>query len=187
MKCLRCQQENPVGAQFCGQCGAKLEVLCFACQTPNPPANRFCHRCGQPVATAAGPVSAPTAVITHDDPSVARSGDGAERRGSTVRQRLEEAEMRDQDREPDDVGSPGSRAKPKRLCIVSNDRLVTGEFLQALQMSLDPDDEFEIVRDRRRANPSEAKPGAADQPPRFAWGHVDPWGPYAPRGGAGHS
>ncbi len=72
--------------------------------------------------------------------------------------------MPDQDREPDEVGSPRSRATPKRLCIVSNDRLVTGEFLQALQMSLDPDDEFEIVRDRRRANPSEAKPGAADQP-----------------------
>ena len=164
MKCLRCQQENPVGAQFCGQCGAQLEVLCFACQTPNPPANRFCHRCGQPLATAAGPVSAPTAVITHDDPSVARSGHGAERRGSIVRQRLDEDEMPDQDRAPDDVGSPGSRAKPKRLCIVSNDRLVTGEFLQVLQTSLDPDDEFEIIPDRRRANPSEAKPGAADQP-----------------------
>jgi len=58
--------------------------------------------------------------------------------------------MPDQDREPDDVGSPGSRAKPKRLCIVSRDRLVTGEFLQALQMSLDPDDELEIIPDRRR-------------------------------------
>jgi hypothetical protein len=30
-------------------------------------------------------------------------------------------------------------------------------------MSLDPDDEVEIIPDRRRANPSEAKPGAADQ------------------------
>jgi hypothetical protein len=165
MKCLRCQNETPVGAQFCGQCGARLEVLCFACQTPNPPADRFCHRCGQPLATAAGPVSAPTAVVTHDDPSVARSGGGAERRGSTVWQRLEGDEMPDQDREPDDVGSPGSRAKPKRLCIVSRDRLVTGEFLQALQMSLDPDDELEIIPDRRRPKPSvEAKPGAADQP-----------------------
>ena len=150
MKCPRCQQENPVGALFCGQCGAQLEVLCFACQTPNPPANRFCHKCGQPLATAAGPVSAPTAVVTHDDPSVALSGGGAERRGPTVRQRLEEDEMPDQDREPDDVGSPASRAKPKRLCIVSRDRLVTGEFLQALQMSLDPDDELEIIPDRRR-------------------------------------
>jgi len=103
-------------------------------------------------------------VITHDDPSVARSGHEAERRGSIVRQRLDEDEMPDQDRAPDDVGSPGSRAKPKRLCIVSNDRLVTGEFLQVLQTSLDPDDEFEIIPDRRRANPSEAKPGAADQP-----------------------
>ena len=165
MKCPRCQQKNPVGARFCGQCGAQLEVLCFACQTPNPPASRFCHKCGQPLATAAGPVSAPTAVVTHDDPSVARSGGGAERRGSTVRQRLEEDEMPDQDREPDDVGSPGSRAKPKRLCIVSRDRLVTGEFLQALQMSLDPDDELEIIPDRRRPKRSvEAKPGAADQP-----------------------
>jgi hypothetical protein len=163
MKCLRCQQENPVGAQFCGQCGAQLELLCVGCQTPNPPANRFCHRCGQPLATAPGPVSVPTAVITHDDPSVACSGHGAERRGSTVRQRLEQDELPGQDREQDDVGSAGSRAKPKRVCIVSNDRLVTGEFLQALQTSLDPDDEFEIIPDRRRANPSEAKPGAADQ------------------------
>jgi len=73
--------------------------------------------------------------------------------------------MPDQDREPDDVGSPGSRAKPKRLCIISRDRPVTGEFLEALQMSLDPDDELEIIPDRRRANPSvEAKPRAVDQP-----------------------
>jgi ribosomal protein L40E len=163
MKCLRCQQENPVGAQFCGQCGAQLELLCVGCQTPNPPANRFCHRCGQPLATAPGPVSVPTAMITHNDPSIARSGHGAERRGSTVRQRPEQDELPGQGREPDDLGSAGSRAKPRRLCIVSNDRLVTGEFLQALQTSLDPDDEFEIIPDRRRANPSEAKPGAADQ------------------------
>ena len=165
MKCPRCQQENPVGALFCGQCGAQLEVLCFGCHAPNPPTNRFCHRCGQPLATAAGSVSASTAVVTHDDSSVARSGEGAKRRGSTVRRRLEEGEVPDQDREPDDVGSPRSRAKPERLCIVSRDRLVTGELLEALQMSLDPDDELEIIPDRRRANWSvEAKPGAADQP-----------------------
>jgi len=108
MKCPRCQQENPVGALFCGQCGAQLEVLCFGCHAPNPPANRFCHRCGQPLATAAGSVSASTAVVTHDDPSVARSGEGAKRRGSTVRRRLEEGEVPDQDREPD--GMPSQRA-----------------------------------------------------------------------------
>src|SRR5712691_5350770 len=165
MKCPRCQQENHVGALFCGQCGAQLEVLCFGCHAPNPPANRFCHRCGQPLATAAGSVSASTAVVTHDDSSVARSGEGAKRRGSTVRRRLEEGAVPDQDREPDDVESPRSRAKPEHLCIVSRDRLVTGELLEALQMSLDPDDELEIIPDRRRADWSvEAKPGAADQP-----------------------
>jgi len=101
--------------------------------------------------------------MPHDDPSVAHCRHGTERRGPTVSQRLEPGELRGQDRESADVGSAGSKAKPKRLCIVSNDRLVTGEFLQALQMSLDPDDECEIIPDRRRANPSEAKPGAADQ------------------------
>jgi hypothetical protein len=89
MKCPRCPQEHPVGAQFCGQCGAQLDVLCFACQALNPRPNRFCHRCGQRLTTAAGPVLAPTVVVAQDDPSVARSGDGAERFGSTVRRRLE--------------------------------------------------------------------------------------------------
>ena len=73
--------------------------------------------------------------------------------------------MPDPDREPDDVGSPGSRAKPLRLCIVSRDWLLTGEFLKTLETTLDPDDELEIIPDRRRANPSvEAKPAAAEQP-----------------------
>jgi Double zinc ribbon len=165
MKCPRCPQENPVAAQFCGQCGAQLEVLCFACQAPNPATNRFCHRCGQPLTTAAGPVSASTAVVTHDEPSVARSGDGADHREFTVPGRLEEDGMQDPDREADGFGSSGSRAKPKRLCIVSRDRLVTGEFLKALEMSLDPDDELEIIPDRRRANPPrEAKLDAAERP-----------------------
>jgi hypothetical protein len=139
--------------------------LCVACQKSNPPANRFCHRCGQRLTTGGGPVSTAKVGIILDDPSVARSGDGAERYGSTVRQPLEAAKMPDPDREPDDVGSPGSMAKPLRLCIISRDRLLTGEFLKTLE-TLDPDDELEIIPDRRRANPSvEAKPDAAEQPP----------------------
>ena len=84
--------------------------------------------------------------------------------------------MLNQDREPDDVGSLGPRATPKRLCIVSPDRLITGAFLNTLQMSLDPDDELEIIPDRRRANPAvEAKPDAAEQPSvdRRRHPHVD--------------
>jgi hypothetical protein len=108
-----------------------------------------------------------------DDPSVARSGDRTERSGSTVRRPLEADEMRDPDREPDDVGSPGSRAKPLRLCIISRDRLLTGEFLKTLE-TLDPDDELEIIPDRRRANPSvEAKPGTAEQPSVDRRRHLD--------------
>jgi hypothetical protein len=111
-----------------------------------------------PLTTAAGSVSAPTVVVTHDDPSVAGSGDRTEGRGFTVRRQREENGMQGPDRAPDDVGSPGSKTTLSRLCIVSRDRpLVTGEFfLKALQTSLDPDDEveFSFIPDRRRAVPS---------------------------------
>ena len=138
MTCPRCSHENPVDAQFCGQCAVQLDVLCVACQKSNPPANRFCHRCGQRLTTAAGPVLTATGGITHDDSSVAHAGDGPGRNGSTVRRRLEGDEMPDPNREPDDVGSPGSGAKPLLLCIVSRDRLLTGEFLKTLETTLAP-------------------------------------------------
>ena len=171
MKCPQCSHENPVDAQFCGQCAAQLDVLCVACQKSNPPANRFCHRCGQRLTTAAGPVSTATVGITPDDPSVAPAGDGTGRYGSTVRRRLEGDEMPDPNREPDDVGSPGSGGKPLLLCIVARDRLLTGEFLKTLKTTLDPDDELQIISDRRRATPSveaktrwwRRKPDAAEQ------------------------
>ncbi len=67
---------------------------------------------------------------------------------------------------PDDVGSrQASRAGSKRLCIVSHDRLRCDEFVEALQESLNPADEIEIILDRRRGRPAtEAKPRTADQP-----------------------
>ena len=175
MKCPRCSHENPVDAQFCGQCAAQLDVLCVACQKSNPPANRFCHRCGQRLTTAAGPVLTATAGITPDDPSVAPGGDGTGRNGSTIRRRLEGDEMPDPNREPDDVGSPGSGGKPLLLCIISRDRLLTGEFLKTLETTLDPDDELQIISDRRRTAPSvEAKPDAAgDQSVDRRHQHVD--------------
>jgi hypothetical protein len=72
--------------------------------------------------------------------------------------------MPNPDRELDDVGSLGSRTKPLRLCIVSRDRFLTGEFLKTLETSLDPGDELEFIPDRRRANPSlKAKHDAAEQ------------------------
>lgn len=51
------------------------------------------------------------------------------------------------------------------MCIVSHDRLRCDEFVEALQESLNPADEIEIILDRRRGRPAtEAKPRTADQP-----------------------
>jgi class 3 adenylate cyclase/tetratricopeptide (TPR) repeat protein len=47
MKCPRCQRESPAGAEYCGECGARLETVCPACGAGNPPANNFCHGCGR--------------------------------------------------------------------------------------------------------------------------------------------
>ena len=46
MQCSRCQHENPSAVKFCGECGARLELLCPSCRASNPPANKFCNECG---------------------------------------------------------------------------------------------------------------------------------------------
>jgi hypothetical protein len=45
MKCSRCQQENPVGQKFCGECGAHLAVVCVSCGASNRPGQKFCGEC----------------------------------------------------------------------------------------------------------------------------------------------
>jgi class 3 adenylate cyclase/tetratricopeptide (TPR) repeat protein len=53
VKCSRCQHENPSAVKFCGECGARLELLCPSCRASNPPTNKFCNECGAPLAQAA--------------------------------------------------------------------------------------------------------------------------------------
>jgi class 3 adenylate cyclase/tetratricopeptide (TPR) repeat protein len=56
MYCPRCTHDNPDGAKFCGECGAKLELLCPSCGKSNPPINKFCYECGQRLIEPAAPV-----------------------------------------------------------------------------------------------------------------------------------
>ena len=46
MKCPKCQHENPQDMKFCGECGAKLEIICPKCSSSNPPQFKFCSECG---------------------------------------------------------------------------------------------------------------------------------------------
>src|SRR4029453_13825696 len=58
MRCLRCQQVNPVHARFCLGCGARLVLACSACGAELSAGARFCLQCGQAVApggSAPGP------------------------------------------------------------------------------------------------------------------------------------
>jgi class 3 adenylate cyclase len=46
MRCPRCQQENPAGQKFCGECGARLTAVCPASGASNAPGQKFCGECG---------------------------------------------------------------------------------------------------------------------------------------------
>ena len=53
MKCRGCQQDNPPGQKFCGDCGERLGALCTACGAPITQGQNFCGDCGNPVAPTA--------------------------------------------------------------------------------------------------------------------------------------
>ncbi len=47
--CPKCGAENPPGAKFCQNCGAKLQpepVICPKCGAENEPGAKFCSQCG---------------------------------------------------------------------------------------------------------------------------------------------
>ncbi len=56
--CPACRFENPIGAKFCGSCGAALALACPRCGTQNPPAFKFCSECGSALAAGAVPAGA---------------------------------------------------------------------------------------------------------------------------------
>ena len=45
MKCSACQQDNPPGARFCGECATPLAAVCTECGAANPVGNKFCGQC----------------------------------------------------------------------------------------------------------------------------------------------
>ena len=59
MKCPKCQSENREGAEFCRECGHKLELACPQCGNMNPPGSKFCDGCGHDLTSAAEPIAKP--------------------------------------------------------------------------------------------------------------------------------
>src|SRR5262245_51741979 len=72
MNCSACQQENPVGSAFCGECGAALERRCPSCGSVCPPPVKFCRSCGaslvaRPAATPEDAAARKTITIVFAD------------------------------------------------------------------------------------------------------------------------
>ncbi len=60
MRCLVCGAQNPAGAKFCNECGARLQAItCPNCGTENRPNAKFCNECGTPLTASAEPVQSP--------------------------------------------------------------------------------------------------------------------------------
>lgn len=58
MQCPRCQIANRDGAEFCRDCGMRLEVTCAACNSRLEPGSKFCDSCGTALLTSAQPTAA---------------------------------------------------------------------------------------------------------------------------------
>jgi ribosomal protein L40E len=54
MLCTKCNNDNPVDASFCEECGTRLGLICRACKAPVSSGARFCKKCGTAV-TATDP------------------------------------------------------------------------------------------------------------------------------------
>jgi hypothetical protein len=65
MKCRKCQSETPPVRNFCGECGARLEVICPNCAASNPPHFTFCGVCGLNLGSSA--VAAPPTDLSFDE------------------------------------------------------------------------------------------------------------------------
>ncbi|MGD9302385.1 MAG: adenylate/guanylate cyclase domain-containing protein, partial [Desulfobacterales bacterium] len=57
MKCPNCGVKSRAGANFCIECGHKLEFTCTQCHHLNLPASKFCENCGFKLTKSSGPVS----------------------------------------------------------------------------------------------------------------------------------
>ncbi|MBP0619221.1 adenylate/guanylate cyclase domain-containing protein [Cupriavidus consociatus] len=66
MRCASCGFENPTGAKFCEECGARQGRVCPACGQEAAASAKFCSECGAPLsALASAPSSAtPPAAAT---------------------------------------------------------------------------------------------------------------------------
>jgi class 3 adenylate cyclase/tetratricopeptide (TPR) repeat protein len=56
MKCPNCSVQNRAGANFCIECGIKLEFTCASCHHLNLPASKFCEKCGSKLIEPSGQI-----------------------------------------------------------------------------------------------------------------------------------
>jgi len=52
MQCPRCRSQNDAAAQFCEECGNRLELACPACGQPVGAGKKFCRSCGAALSAA---------------------------------------------------------------------------------------------------------------------------------------
>jgi hypothetical protein len=64
MECPKCQFENPAGANYCVECGGKLEIICPDCGSGNALSYKFCNKCGHDLRK---PIEAPPKDLSFDE------------------------------------------------------------------------------------------------------------------------
>ncbi len=91
MQCPNCGFDNPVGMNFCGECGMPLQQRCPQCGFDNPPRFKFCGQCGAAILKAEGggmnasrEIIHPSSSTLHPSSFIPHPSHRAERRHLTV-------------------------------------------------------------------------------------------------------
>ena len=97
MICKNCGTENPEKANFCKQCGKRMDgkIICPSCKTENSEDSIFCYNCGNRVAGNTQQIveqkSEQVVVSGGTNAAVAQTADELEKRSGNRRRNLRNA------------------------------------------------------------------------------------------------
>ena len=133
MKCPECQFDNREGANFCNECGHKLELVCPKCSNVNRPKSKFCDECGhdlsQPLMHTASLESSQQSDILPDKSKPTVGLEGERRQATVVFSDLSGYTAMNEHLDPEEVEKVMGRIKEEAVGIVESYGGIVNQFV----------------------------------------------------------
>jgi len=133
MKCPNCQFDNPSDANFCNQCGGKLDSSCPQCGKKKPKGSKFCNQCGLSFDIQIDPSSRAQHSSRKDSeiemPKLVPASEGERRQATIVFSDLSGYTLMNERLDPEDVEAIMSRIKIEAVNIVESHKGIVNQFV----------------------------------------------------------